>query len=52
LLFEDGIKANKSDDSGGRRRMSRKQPSSSPLPPSLFFTVAMEDEDHTININL
>ena len=52
MLFEDGIKANDSDDSGGRRRISRK-PSSSPVPPSLFFTVAMEeDEDHTINIDL
>ena len=51
LLFEE-IKANDSDDRSGRR-ISRKQPSSSPLPQSLFFTVAMEeDEDHTINIDL
>ena len=51
LLFEDGINASDSDESGGRR--NRKKPSSSPLPPSLFFTLAMEEEeDHTININL
>ena len=47
LPFEEGINANDSDDGGGGRRIGKK-PSSSPLPQSLFFAVAMEEEEDTI----
>ena len=47
LPFEEGINASDSDDGGGGRRIGKK-PSSSPLPQSLFFAVAMEEEEDTI----